>query len=177
MAFAPAAPAASKTESKPKNALEAAAKGDVFYTKFSLFYENNRHITTNYRRGILLPVNTEVTFQKATRDQIHILLHGTTKVVIENVGQYSGEDIVGVFERTFSKTKVDLSGFTDSERSAILQGGVAKGMSKKAVIVALGYPPKHKTPTLESDQWRYWNSRHGTFIVHFKDDKVIEIQD
>lgn len=57
-----------------------------------------------------------------------------------------------------------------------MQGGVTKGTSKKAVIVALGYPPKHKTSTIESDQWRYWNGRHGTFLVHFKDDKVTEVQ-
>jgi hypothetical protein len=48
-------------------------------------------------------------------------------------------------------------------------------MRKSAVIVALGYPPKHKTPSLEANQWRYWSSRFGSFLVHFQDDKVSQI--
>lgn len=49
-------------------------------------------------------------------------------------------------------------------------------MSKDAVIAALGYPPKHQTPTLKGNQWRYWRTLFKTFVVHFEDDKVDNIQ-
>ena len=39
-----------------KNAL--AAEGEKLYTQFSFFYEGDHHITTTYRKGILVPINT-----------------------------------------------------------------------------------------------------------------------
>ena len=50
-------------------------------------------------------------------------------------------------------------------------------MSKKAVLVALGHPPAHATPSLESDEWKYWKSRWNTMIVIFKNGKVAAIRD
>lgn len=78
----------------------------------------------------------------------------------------------GIFKRTFASTKVSLEQFTELERKAIRAGEVKAGMSKAAVIVAIGYPPKHRTASLESDSWRYWQNRFNTFVVVFKDEKV-----
>ena len=153
-----------------------AKKGDVLYTQFTLFIERDRHVTTNYRRGGLLPVNTAVTFVKASRNKIIVTLPGGRELAIENIRDYSGEDIDGIFSRTFSSTRVDLAQFSEPERSAIMDGKAALGMRKSAVLVALGYPPRHKTPSLESNAWRYWSSRYGTFQIHFEDGKVVRIQ-
>lgn len=150
-------------------------KGEVVYTQFSLFFEKGRHVTTNYRRGTLLPVNTPVTFVKASKNAITVTLADGRKVIVENIRDYSGNNINGILSRTFSSLPVDLSQFTEEERIAILDGKVNLGMGKKAVLIALGYPPAHKTPSLESNQWRYWSSRFGTFIVSFENDKVAEV--
>ncbi len=53
-----------------------------------------------------------------------------------------------------------------------MAGTVNIGMSKDAVIKALGYPPEHKTPNLEGNEWRYWKNRYGTMLVSFTDGKV-----
>jgi len=151
--------------------------GDKLYTQFSLMYEKNVHRTTNYRKGILLPVNSEVLLVKKSRSKIVVALEGGQRLTIDNIEKYSGENIDGIFSRTFSPQKVDLTPFSELERSAIAAGEVKIGMSKKAVIVAIGYPPKHKTPSLESNQWRYWRNRFGTFVVHFEDGRVTRIQD
>lgn len=50
-------------------------------------------------------------------------------------------------------------------------------MSKDAVLVAIGYPPITRTPTLESDDWTYWSNRFNTFIVYFENGKVSRIKD
>lgn len=151
--------------------------GEKLYTQFSLMYEKNVHRTTNYRKGVLLPVNSEVSLIKKTRKTIVVALDGGQQLTIENIEDYSGENIDGIFTRTFSPQKVDLSPFSEMERNAIAAGEVKAGMSKKAVIVAIGYPPKHKTPSLQSNQWRYWRNRFGTFVVHFENDQVVRIQD
>jgi len=50
-------------------------------------------------------------------------------------------------------------------------------MSKEAVILAIGYPPEHVTPTLESNTWKYWRTRFATQLVSFVDGKVVDIKD
>ncbi len=152
-------------------------KGQVLYTQFSLFYEGTRHYTTNYRKGILVPVNTEVKFVSASGIDLVVTLPSGTNLTLWNVRDFSGEDIDGIFSRTFSTRPLDLARFTDDEVKAIKAGQVVPGMSKPAVIAALGYPPKHKTPSLDLDQWRYWQNRFGTFVVHFENGQVKWVQD
>ena len=152
-------------------------KGQTLYTQFSLFYENNCHRTTNYRKGNLLPVNTEVKFVKADHLNIVVTLPTGQNLKIENIQKYSGEGIDGIFTRTFATKPVDLSKYTEDEKTAVMSGEVKIGMSKSAVILALGYPPKHKTPSLQLNQWQYWWNRFNTFVVHFENEKVTQIED
>ncbi|MHC1764928.1 MAG: hypothetical protein AB9869_11610 [Verrucomicrobiia bacterium] len=159
-----------------KREVDAVQKGQAFFTRFSFFYEDLRHRTTNYRKGILVPVNTQVQFVKAKRNDIVVQLPNGKQLTIENVEPYSGENLDGIFSRTFSTEKTNLSGFTEAERGAILAGEVKPGMRKSAVIVALGYPPKHQTPSLESSQWRYWQNRFNTFLVQFEKDQVVAVK-
>ena len=155
-----------------------AEKGEKLFTQFSLFYEGDHHITTNYRKGILVPVNTGVDFVKATRNRITVRIPSYNVTVnFENEEDYSGEKIEGIFKRTFAREPVDLNNFSKEEQSAIKSGTVSVGMSKQAVIKAMGYPPRHKTPTLELNQWRYWKNRFNTILVSFEDDKVSSIRD
>jgi hypothetical protein len=151
--------------------------GTTLYTQFSLYYEKNCHITTNYRRGILVPVNTQVKLVKSTKKIIMVTLPDGQKLKIKNIPGFSGETIDGIFKRTFAVAPVNLSQFTETEKKAIMAGEVTNGMRKSAVIVAIGYPPKHKTPNLRANAWQYWQSRFDTFIVHFTNDKVTQIQD
>jgi hypothetical protein len=161
-----------------EKAAPMAVKGEKLFTQFSLYYEKGHHITTNYRVGILVPINTEVEFVKANKKTITVKIPGyDVEVEFINVKDYSGEAVEGIFSRTFGREPVDLTGFTAAEQSAIRLGVVAIGMRKDAVIKAMGYPPRHKTPALSINQWRYWKSRFDTVLVSFEDDKVISITD
>jgi hypothetical protein len=150
--------------------------GATIYTQFSMFYEHNTHKTTNYRKGTLVPVNTAVKFVKSDSYTISVKLPDGQDLTIDNVADFSGEKIDGIFARTFSTKPLNLSIFTEAERKSIMAGEVKPGMRKSAVIVALGYPPKHKTPNLELNEWRYWINRFNTFIVRFEKDRVTGIQ-
>jgi hypothetical protein len=50
-------------------------------------------------------------------------------------------------------------------RDAVRAGKVAIGMSKEQVLVSLGYPPIHQTPSLDAPQWKYWHTGFGSFLV------------
>lgn len=151
---------------------------NIYYTQASLQYEKGRHLTTNYRKGVLLPINTQVQLDKITGGDIFVeILPDHRKLRIENVEKHTGDTTVQAFDKLFGKNRVNLSKFTESERENILAGRVAKGMQKKAVLAAIGYPPITETPTLQANDWTYWSSRFNRFIVHFDHDKVTRIQD
>ena len=156
---------------------EKAERRNCLYTQFSLFMEENVHKTTNYRKGTLVPVNTEVVLVNQDDDDIELRMNDGTKLDLENIEPFSGEKIDGIFRRTLAAKKVDLSLFSDVEKRAIMSGEVEVGMSRAAVLVALGYPPKHKTPSLQGNEWRYWRNRFNTFVVLFEGDKVKAIKD
>ena len=158
-----------------KGVAASTPEGQTLYTQFSLFHEANVHLTTNYRKGILVPINTEVKFVKASKSNIVVTLPDGQNLTVINIEGFSGEKIDGIFTRTFAAKPVDLSQFSEDEKRAIISGEVKKGMSKPAVILALGYPPKHKTPNLQMNQWRYWQNRFVTFMVYFENDKVTKI--
>jgi hypothetical protein len=65
--------------------------------------------------------------------------------------------------------------FTQVEKDAIRDGKIVKGMSKEAVLMDYGYPPSHRTVSLELNAWTYWiDSR--SFEVDFVNDRVSEIK-
>ena len=163
-------------QSTMQNELKKTRSGDVFYTRFNFYYEKGTHNTTNYLRGKFLPVNTPVTFIRYSGNSIYIRLPNDEKICLYNVPIYSGENLNGIFKRTLSTSKTILSEFTQEEQKAIKTGEVRTGMSKQAVIVSIGYPPKHKTPSLESDSWRYWRHRYNTIVVEFDNDTVVRIR-
>jgi hypothetical protein len=58
------------------------------------------------------------------------------------------------------------------DKAGIKSGTIAVGMTKQAVIYAVGYPPVTRTPTIEADQWVYWRSKSKLLIVTFEDGSV-----
>ena len=62
---------------------------------------------------------------------------------------------------------------TAEEQKSVLAGEITVGMSKTAVVMAYGYPPSHRTPSLQQDKWIYWVNLFKTRTVLFSDDKVI----
>lgn len=165
---------------KPSDASapEATPALQLYYTQFSLFQEENNFRTTNYRRGILIPINTPATLVSMDDDYAYVKLADTGQSLrIENVPKYTKDDMRTAFKKILGPSKVDLQGFSKLERESILIGKVRKDMSKKAVLAAIGYPPQHETPSLDGNDWTYWSARFNKFIVHFTNGKVDNIVD
>jgi hypothetical protein len=153
-----------------------ATKGQIYYTQFSLFYEGGIYKTVNYRIGALLPINTPVVFLDSNDAVIRVKLPTGANLRLLNIAKFSRDTLSDEFTRTFGREPVDLAKFSPMERENILQGSVQVGMSKGAVIKAMGYPPGFRTASLDINQWRYWKNRYGTMLVFFVDGKVSNIK-
>lgn len=163
---------------KPEELPPSIQLGGEYYTQFVIRYEKGTHMTTNYRRGAAIPVNTKVKLLKMTEKTIEVeVLPNRMQLTIKNAIKHTNDDTFQAFAKLFNKKPVDLSVFTPFERQHIHDGTVAEGMSKKAVLTAIGYPPQIETASIDSDQWTYWSSRFNKFIVYFENGKVIRIQD
>jgi hypothetical protein len=156
--------------------------GKTYYTKTNIWYEKPHDISsTNYHRGSILPIGSKVKINSIKNKKIHFTPDGSSKMfTIINETQRSMMSTEELFNRYFSVEAVQVGSgdyqATDAEREHIKNGTIAIGMSKKAVLMAYGYPPAHKTPLLTSDVWHYWYTIPQQVIVHFKDDKIVKIE-
>ncbi len=58
--------------------------------------------------------------------------------------------------------------------NAIKGGYLRGGMTKDEVILAWGYPPEHKTPSLDSNRWLYWENRWVSTEVCFQNGRSLK---
>lgn len=73
-----------------------------------------------------------------------------------------------------SSDYVNYDKLSDIDRKGILQGKALVGMSKQGVMISLGIPAMHQTPTLESDRWIYWRSRNSRRVgVYFDKSGIV----
>ncbi|MGF1807336.1 hypothetical protein L4C31_19035, partial [Aliivibrio sifiae] len=126
--------------------------------------------SVNYQQDGLIPLCTKVdiinvqnkrlTFKvEGTKEQYILDKHRSSPDFAKYLGHYFGT------ECNTSKIK-KLSAL---DQTGIKEGIAKKGMTKEGVEYAIGFPPEHKTPDLNSNEWLYWKNRFNTFKVEFKD--------
>jgi len=82
------------------------------------------------------------------------------------------EDYLGYMFTTKNFEEL-TAGMTETEIEGIKKGIVLNGMRKEAVLICYGYPPEHRTRSLESNVWVYWKNKFTPFEVCFdKDDRT-----
>ena len=157
--------------------------GKTYYTRTNIWYEKpNDILSTNYHRGAILPVGTKVGIHNIKNRKIQFTPDGSGQLfTLTNSAKTSTITTEELFNKYFSTEPVgigtgDYYQVTEADRENIKSGVIAPGMSKKAVLMAYGYPPTHKTPLLTSDIWYYWYARLHQVVVYFKDDKVFKIE-
>jgi hypothetical protein len=166
--------------------------GPATYEAYSNVYlQNNIH---GYTRGsdyqasyanyvqpdtghFVVPVNTAVSVGKwrggftLTRQDTGQLIYFEYRS--GNMGGMSVEEYLNVIT---APQKVSLDGLGATDRKGIKEGRALKGMTKKGVRIAWGYPARHKTPSLEDNVWTYWRNRWVMKTVTFSNGKVVEVR-
>jgi hypothetical protein len=56
--------------------------------------------------------------------------------------------------------------------AAIRAGRLVQGMTKEQTLIARGYPPAHRTPSLEANEWIYYDTPGFVDRVVFADGKI-----
>jgi hypothetical protein len=162
--------------------------GKKMYTAYNIWYEAGKETALwciNYKTGIIIPAGTEVTEIALTNAVAGRKSGAETMaisfVTVEDQQKYwvnitekfhPGKTIGDYAKLMFSEKNFDqlTEGMTETEIEGIKEGVVKIGMSKEAVLVSYGYPPEHKTPSLERDTWYYWTNRFRSKAINFDED-------
>src|SRR5688572_14084481 len=104
-------------------------------------------LSSNYLRGGLIPRCTPVTIDAVNQKQAKFTADGRPytyefqrKLMVESIEEH--------LDKVFGTqcADADLASFSDVDKRGIADGQVYEGMSRQAVIYAIGYPPAHENP-------------------------------
>jgi hypothetical protein len=141
--------------------------------------ENNRRLySVNYQQDGLIPLCTKVRITAVThRAMTFELVDGGRKYEYnfhDTLRQEIPKHLDQFFGKTCPRKQADSLGSID--RQGIKEGRALPGMTRAGVILAIGYPPEHATPSLDGSVWKYWRNRFATTLIHFEGGKVARIQ-
>jgi len=164
--------------------------GQYRYTCCNIRYEKPEITDVNYQTGAIIPYGTRVQiieveknavrFQPAGHPEITLVYRHGRKIYpfeqyLDRIFLADPPKGPAAVAAASSKKKGQAPAPASKFARQIEQGQVEPGMSKKDVLLALGYPPAHRTASLESPIWTYWRNRWETYMVYFDGDKVDRI--
>lgn len=117
--------------------------------------------------GTLLPICTPVTLERI-RGRVITFRAETTGLRYQYiVTRHSRAPMEEHVQRYFGTQCPNIQAMSPEDQAGIQNGQVYQGMTKQGVIMAVGYPPSHATPTLDADVWKYWATQRNRFEVYF----------
>ena len=153
----------------------AATAQSKLYTACNLWYEKpDRMYSTGYQKGAMIPAGSEVTDVKRSSRKLEFVAGGT-KYSMDFISKHNpGVTADQWIDRVLTPQDFGAltKGLSAAEIKAIKEGKVQNGMSKKAVLVSVGYPPETGTPSTDSDTWKFWRDRFRNYLVQFSGGKV-----
>lgn len=155
----------------PQQQIPGLASAGKVFTQTNLRPNDRKSVlyAANFLQDGLIPVCSEVTLVSlnakvlvfkvnATGREYQYVNHkSATEGFTQNLAKYFGP----------ACPRKDIDSLTRQEREQLRIGQVAIGMRKRAVTLAIGYPPSRTTPSLDATNWRYWTNRANSFIVVF----------
>lgn len=162
----------------------------------NVYLQNNIHGYTKAARGgkteyiasyanyvqpdtghFFVPLNTAVSVGKYRRGFTLTRLDNGQLIYFEyrsgNMGGMATEEYLNLIT---GPQKASLKGLSATDRKGITEGRALKGMTKKGVRMAWGYPARHRTPSLDDNVWTYWRNRWVMKTVTFGNGKVTQVQ-
>lgn len=139
----------------------------------------SRLYAVNYQMAGLIPVCSQIEVIARSRNQMKFRVVDTNRTYSYAFHRSAAEPFTAHLMRYFGPDcgRGTIDSLSALDKKGIKQGQALVGMSKTGVRIAMGVPPRHQTPDLERNQWRYWRNRFVTLVVVFDEQgKVSEIK-
>lgn len=147
--------------------------GESYFTRYNFWHERNAHVTTNYSRGFFVQINTRVKLTYLAQGTMRLELPSGESVDIKLIPEFTQRPLADIASELLGTDPVPIEKLGDELAGSIGSGEIRLGMTKEQVLMTRGYPPRHRTPRLEADNWVYWSSRFVTLTLVFQNDVLI----
>ena len=117
-----------------------------------------------------LPFGTQVTVTDIGRKSFKIRSAEYGEFTVYH--SYGTDDLASYIAKLILREdpKPTVREYPEEIQDAIFDGRVVKGMTKEQVLIAIGYPPTHRTPGIGANEWTYWANRWRTYKLQFSRD-------
>jgi len=151
----------------------------TFYLCCNMYYPapETRFNDANFQfAGTFIPLGTQVKVTKLTEDEA-VFQDVGTNTAYTFVQRYSTVPLASLMKVWLVKEdpKPKVEQLDVQARSLIYAGRVEPGMTKHQVVMSLGFPPQHKTPSTALDVWIYFKRSMSPYSVIFKEGVVIAV--
>ena len=150
------------TDSAGNKVKKVDKKDIVYYTKYNFHYTEEvgtaKGSVANYTRmkgHKFLPYNSKVKVAKGGDGFYLTDVDNGVRINVLVKSFIKGMTLDEYFTKILSSTPVSYDGLSDVDKDGIKYGRPSMGMTKKGVMIALGYPSPHMTPSIENDTWYY----------------------
>src|SRR5262249_39370432 len=154
--------------------------GQVFYLCCNVHYPQGKPEITDAIawQGALIPFATRVEVQKVTRDSVRFEAPGHAPITLTYEHGSKALPFSTYLSRLFvtEDPRLKLKKVPAREVKLVEKGTVAPGMNRDQVVMALGYPPADRTPSLEAPAWTYLAGPNETAVVYFAGGRVYSVQ-
>ena len=156
--------------------------GETYYTRVNL-WNSNGISTWCKHKGSVLPLATKVEITSVSKRAICFKAEDGKYFSIKK-SRHTNADMSELFNLYFSKENTKSAGseyykLSNLDRENVDMANVAPGMSKKAVVMAYGYPPgRNGSASLTAQIWTYWgpNRFESKITLHYRNDIVYKVE-
>jgi hypothetical protein len=149
--------------------------GETYYMRHCIMHEKGEHVATNYWKGALTAINTKVKLVAMKGNTIKLQVVDTgEEIKVVNVADYTKKDLSTIARNMLTRTPVPIEQFGEEMVANIRNGRLVRGMTREQVVMTRGYPPGHRTSSLDNDVWTYWINRVANFPYTFANGRLAE---
>lgn len=141
------------------------------YTLVNLHPDNERSrlFAVNYQQAGLIPVCSEVEYVELGAKVFKFRVVSTNRVYEYVNHKAAAEPFPDHLARFFGAAcpQKELGSLSEADRRGVREGKPLVGMTRRGVILAMGWPPRHANPDPNASSFLYWQNRFNKVRVDF----------
>jgi hypothetical protein len=138
------------------------------YTCCNLHYSGDWASDMNYSAETRIPAGSPIKIVDYSRWRLITEVDG--KRIRIGLGYGRSQETLAQFARKLTIDKdlrFRLAAFPPVVQDAIRAAKVLPGMTKEQVLMAVGFPARHETPTIDAPAWKFWHTSRIQYVVRF----------
>ena len=154
-------------------------KGSTLFLLSNLHPDISKNVlyTMNYQLPSLIPICSEITVISKSKKRFTFSLEGREYIMVyDKHSKKAGVAFNTVLDFYFGSRcdKEKIKGMSGVDQKGIRKGIPYVGMTREGIVYAMGRPPIHVNPKLNSNTFMYWLNRFKRQAIDFDDNGLVE---